>query len=140
MMGPGNALCNHMRAGRQDEGYCLFTAGEFIIRYGDQGDTAYVIVDGRVAVTLGNASDADLEDTVEAVLRPGELFGETALLTAHPRTANVVALSDVDLMALDRDQFRAQIRENPRAAQQMIDLLAGRVVEMAERRAAAHGR
>lgn len=118
----------------------FYTAGESIIRYGDQGDTAYVIVDGRVAVTLRNASDADLEDTAEAVLRPGELFGETALLTAHPRTANVVALSDVDLMALDRDQFRAQIRENPRAAQQMIDLLAGRVVEMAERRAAAHGR
>ncbi len=45
----------------------------------------------------------------------------------RPRSADVVARSDLDLMVLERDSFRAQLRENPEAAEQMLELLANRM-------------
>lgn len=67
-------------------------AGEVVFREGDHGDRYYVIVSGEVGI-LGRT------------FGPSEGFGEIALLRDVPRTATVTALSDVELLALERDDF-----------------------------------
>jgi hypothetical protein len=100
--------------------------GEVIVRRGDVADdSAYVIIDGRVAVTT-TADDGPNPTTVLAELGPGEVFGELAPLTSQPRTANVVALGDVDLMVLDHDALLGQLQD-PTIARHMLAIVAERL-------------
>lgn len=71
--------------------------GALITREGDYGDTYYVIVDGAATVFEG--------DTETGQLRPGDGFGELAILRDVPRTATVRALGDTTLLAVDREAF-----------------------------------
>jgi serine/threonine-protein kinase len=76
-----------------------FAAGSIIIREGEAGDCAYVVVEGRCAAY-------QVEDGVEVELRvmgPGEVFGETAVFSSKPRTANVKSLTDVVLLVVTGD-------------------------------------
>ena len=72
-------------------------AGSEVVRQGDRGDRFYVVADGELEVFVDGRSVATLE--------PGGSFGEIALLRDVPRTASVRALSDVELYALDHDDF-----------------------------------
>ena len=98
-------------------------AGEHVVRRGDAGDAAYVIVDGHASV-IGREGEPLRE------FGPGDLFGELALLATCPRTADVVARTELDLMVLDRDTFRSQLRTDPQAGERMVELLAGRMAAM----------
>src|SRR5216684_4077416 len=79
-----------------------FEPGDFIIRQGDVGDQFYVIVSGQVEVFK---EMPDGQKVPLALLRQGEYFGETALLTGKRRSASVRALGRVDLMCIGRDEF-----------------------------------
>lgn len=71
--------------------------GTLVIRAGDYGDTYYVILDGAAEV---------IEDqTPVRNLRPGDGFGERAILRDVPRTATVRAVGDTTLVAVDREAF-----------------------------------
>jgi predicted acylesterase/phospholipase RssA len=71
-------------------------AGEVLFREGDAGDSLYVVVAGRVRLLAGEAgAERAIRD-----LGPGELVGESALLTGEPRTATVIAVRDTELFRL----------------------------------------
>jgi voltage-gated potassium channel len=72
-------------------------AGDVLVREGELGDELFVIVDGRVAVTLATAPIAELG--------PNDFFGEMALVDGGERTATVQALTDLDLLVVSRDAF-----------------------------------
>ena len=73
--------------------------GHVVVAEGDAGDTLYLIVHGTVRVST---KGPDGEDVALAALGAGDFFGEVALLTGRPRTATVSALTETELLALDR--------------------------------------
>ena len=80
---------------------CAFPAGATVFSQGDAGDLYYVVESGEVDV-LGDGR-------LLATLGPGEGFGEIALLRSSPRTATVVARTDVRLRALSSAHFLAVV-------------------------------
>jgi MFS family permease len=72
--------------------------GDVLIREGAPGDRFFILVEGRVAISTRRAG-------VVTEVGPGSPLGEIALLRNVPRTATVTALTDVHLLALERDAF-----------------------------------
>ena len=75
-----------------------FAPGEIIVREGDQGNAAYMIVAGKCRAFRKTATG---EETL-SVMEPGETFGEMALILFEPRAASVVAEGDVTVLVLDQ--------------------------------------
>jgi serine/threonine-protein kinase len=75
-----------------------FQAGELIVREGEKGDCAYMIIAGRCRAyrTVDGA-----EETL-VVMEPGDAFGEMALILYEPRAASVVAVDPVTVLVLDK--------------------------------------
>ena len=68
-----------------------FAKGQMLIREGEPGDAAYILVSGRCEVSKKIDGKAEVLNT----LGPGDVFGETAILASMPRTASIVALTEV---------------------------------------------
>ena len=77
-------------------------AGEHIVTQGTKGDSFYIIVHGTVQVVKNGIPIKRY--------RAGDYFGEMAILLDQPRSADVIAKTDVDLVALDRNDFLAALR------------------------------
>lgn len=82
-------------------------AGTVIVREGDVGDRYYLVVAGDVAFTI--------DGRPIRVLGADHSFGEIALLRDVPRTATATAASDVELIAVSRDEFLASVTGHPRS-------------------------
>jgi CRP/FNR family transcriptional regulator, cyclic AMP receptor protein len=98
-------------------------AQEVVFWIGDPGDTLYVIVEGRVAIT---APDERGDHLVLDTLGPGAVFGEISLLDGGPRSATVRALADVTLLGLSRDAFHAFLRGHPDVAIGVLHIMGAR--------------
>jgi tRNA A-37 threonylcarbamoyl transferase component Bud32 len=77
----------------------VFEAGEVIIREGDTGDAAYMIVSGRCRAYRAVGDD---QETL-AIMEAGDVFGEMALLLDEPRAATVDAIDRVTVLVLGKD-------------------------------------
>jgi serine/threonine-protein kinase len=73
-----------------------FPAGSTIVREGEPGEAAYIIVEGR-CVAYRHDGDAEV---ILREMAPGDVFGETAIFSNKPRTASVKALTDMRLMVV----------------------------------------
>jgi CRP-like cAMP-binding protein/di/tricarboxylate transporter len=114
-----------------------YPAGATIVRQGDPAaDGFYVVNAGEVEVVAG----AVAAGAAGIVLGPGEGFGEVALLTDSPRTATVVARTDVTAWRLSRARFDALLAHERTIAQAIERTLGQRLAstthEAAELRAA----
>lgn len=105
------------RYGRQ------FTAGETIFREGEPATHAFLLQEGRVRLLKRVRSI----DRSLMVLRPGELFGESALLDAAARSSSAVALTDGLALALDRETSRSLLSHHPTIAVRVMEQLIVRV-------------
>ena len=87
----------------------IFAPGETVIRAGDPGSSMFVVHNGKVAVQI---SDKGRLRTV-ATLNEGDFFGEMALFTGEPRTANVVALEETEVLEIGHKAMKGIFETNP---------------------------
>lgn len=84
--------------------------GDVIIKQGDEGDSFYVLEAGAL-ICQKKFNPTDAEDTFLKEYKPGESFGELALLYNAPRAATIICKSDsAELWSLDRGTFNAIIK------------------------------
>ncbi|PWU19442.1 MAG: hypothetical protein C5B48_13535 [Candidatus Rokuibacteriota bacterium] len=98
------------------------TSGTLLIRQGDHGDLFYLLEEGRVEIVHDGRRVAELG--------PGQYFGEIALLHDIPRVASVVALTDVGLLALEREVFVAAVAGHLGSERQADDVVGLRLEEL----------
>ncbi len=104
-----------------------FRPGQVIIREGEIGGLFYVITSGTVQVTIANA---DGEQIVLQEIDAGGFLGELSMLTNEPRSAQVRALNDVTVLALERQEFFEFLNKKPHAAIDVLVELGGRLHTM----------
>ncbi|HYB92502.1 MAG TPA: mechanosensitive ion channel family protein [Candidatus Binataceae bacterium] len=113
-----------------------FGAGELIVREGESGDTLFIIRRGEVEVLLKGAGGQ--ERRVATLKRP-QFFGEMSLLTGDPRSATIRALSDVEVLEMNREGFMRLFKERPEAADAIGEIVAARQAENVQARRPADG-
>jgi CRP/FNR family transcriptional regulator, cyclic AMP receptor protein len=101
-----------------------YRAGQCIFAAGDPGGSMSLISGGSVKVCL---SSTEGKEVLLALLGPGDVFGELALLDGRPRSADVIAKTDCDVLTLAREDLEAFFLEYPRAALNLLGTLAGRL-------------
>jgi CRP/FNR family transcriptional regulator/CRP/FNR family cyclic AMP-dependent transcriptional regulator len=91
----------------------------------EQGDTLFMILEGRVRVTiLGD----DGREVILSVLGPGDFFGEISLLDNEPRSATAIAAEESELLLLlHRADFQGAMSENPSIGAALIRVLTTRL-------------
>jgi CRP/FNR family cyclic AMP-dependent transcriptional regulator len=103
--------------------------GSTIFRKGDAGTELIVVHSGTVKIS---APAADGREAVLNVIHEGEIFGEIALLDGRPRTADAIAMTDCDLMVIERREFIALVRQQPEFALKLIEILCARLRRTSE--------
>jgi CRP-like cAMP-binding protein/predicted MFS family arabinose efflux permease len=94
-------------------------AGREVFREGELGDRFYIVADGEVEI-VQNGKVVNLEG-------PGEFFGEISLLRDVPRTATVRAKTEVELRALERDEFIGSVTGHAASAEAADSVVATRL-------------
>lgn len=94
-----------------------FQAGDIVFRKDDPADRMYIVVDGRVGVTL-SSHPRDAEFVMEA--GPGECFGEMSLLDGLPRSASVIVLEDTDMLTVEKAKLHNILLQHPAIAIGML--------------------
>jgi small-conductance mechanosensitive channel/CRP-like cAMP-binding protein len=111
----------------------VFAPGETLIRAGDEGSSMFVVHSGRVAVQI---SDRGGPRTV-AELTEGNFFGEMALFTGEPRTANIVALEETEVLEIGHTAMKHIFETNPSLAESISWTIAERQAALAKDSASA---
>jgi len=88
----------------KDLGRVKVAKGEAIIAEHTHGDNLYLICKGKVEINK-DISSSETPVAQLTVMEPGDFFGEMAIVDDEPRSASVVALEDVELLVIPRDQF-----------------------------------
>jgi hypothetical protein len=88
-------------------------AGSEVVREGEPGDSLYLVASGTLSVSTRGEGEKSSGGIEVGRLGPGDFFGEVALLTGKPRTATVAAISDAELLRLDRDTVAELRRRHP---------------------------
>lgn len=97
------------------EGHTLFQAG-------DPGDSLFIMKSGEIELFI---KDTAGQKIVLTTAQPGDMFGELAMLDTGPRTATALALSQSDVLVLDRSDLVLLFRRKPEAALHMLAALSG---------------
>jgi CRP/FNR family cyclic AMP-dependent transcriptional regulator len=93
-----------------------------IVTEGDETDSLYVILEGRVKVFV---SDGEGREMVLLTQGPGEYFGEM-MLDEGPRSASIMTLEPSRFLVVQKNDFRDFVANNPAFALSLIDKLIGR--------------
>jgi CRP-like cAMP-binding protein len=93
-----------------------YSPSEPIVQAGDRGDSFFLVLEGSARVAGKSRT-----------LKPGDFFGEMALIDGGPRSATITATSDVRVMKLPRPAFMKALKQDPQIGLAIMEALAGRV-------------
>src|SRR5436189_4311547 len=97
-------------------------AGETLFQAGEPGEALFIVRSGSIELFI---KDTAGQKIVLTVAEEGDLFGELSLLDSGPRTATATALTDVELLVLDRDDLLLLFQKRPDAALHMLAAVSG---------------
>jgi len=100
----------------------VFAPGETVIRAGDPGSSMFVVHNGRVSVQISENGRA----RTVATLTDGAFFGEMALFTGEPRTANVIALEETEVLEIGHSAMKRVFDTNPDLVESLSHIIAER--------------
>ncbi|HEY4116997.1 MAG TPA: Crp/Fnr family transcriptional regulator [Byssovorax sp.] len=100
-----------------------FEAGDVVYREGEPANEAYLLEQGRVRlIKRVRGAERSL-----MVLKPGDLFGESALLGGAPRSSTAIALVSSVALALDQVTLQNLLEHNPAVAGRIVQQLVRRL-------------
>jgi small-conductance mechanosensitive channel/CRP-like cAMP-binding protein len=106
---------------------------EAVVRQGDPGDEFFIVTSGEAEVLL----DMNGKPTQVATLKPGQFFGEMALLTGEPRSATVRAQTQLSVLVLSKPAMSRVFTADPGLIEQISAILAERQYRTSTAREAA---
>src|SRR5438045_1055398 len=101
-----------------------YKAGETIFNEHDRGDALYILEEGSVRIWV---YDEDVKEVTLAELKPGDFFGELAVLDRGERSSSATAITDIHLHRLSSDDFQQFLIDHPDAAVDVICEIAARM-------------
>lgn len=100
-----------------------YHAGERLFEQGDEGDAAFIVIDGAVEVLVpANGGEQSV-----ATLGKGEIFGELAVICDQLRSTAIAAGTELEVLRLDRSVVLNLMREFPDISLEMVRILGGRL-------------
>jgi small-conductance mechanosensitive channel/CRP-like cAMP-binding protein len=100
----------------------VFAPGETVIRAGDPGSSMFVVHNGKVQVQINENG----RPRPVATLNDGDFFGEMALFTGEPRTANVVALEETEVLEIGHAAMKRVFDTNPDLVESLSFIMSER--------------
>ena len=104
--------------------------GDVLFREGDQAESMYLLVSGRIAIIIANPLDA--RETVVSLMEHGDLFGEMSMLDHQPRSATARALEATRLVEIPFAPVIEAFEQDPKMLWGVTRLLASRLRAMDE--------
>ncbi|HEY8077773.1 MAG TPA: mechanosensitive ion channel family protein, partial [Labilithrix sp.] len=108
--------------------HVIYTTGETITRQGAVAHWLYVLTEGTAEIRM--KVDEAKPPVVVATIKAPDFFGEMGLMTGEPRTADVVAMTDIDCYRLGKETFQKVLLDRPEIANELSEKLATRRVEL----------
>jgi CRP/FNR family transcriptional regulator, cyclic AMP receptor protein len=102
-----------------------YPAGRRIFEKGSPGRSMMAILRGSVRISAASVSAQ--RELVFTTLQAGEIFGEIAILDGQPRTADATAVTDCELLVLDRREFIPFLERRPEVSLQLLKVLCHRL-------------
>jgi len=100
-----------------------FEPGQALMRQGEEGDAAFVIIEGETEVQVETPNGP----ITVAELGPNAFIGEIAILTDVPRTATVLAKTEVQTLKIGKELFFRLVTEFPQMSVEIMRVLAARL-------------
>jgi len=94
-----------------------FKLGDTIFKESEDGQSIYIIRKGEVKACK-IAPDGELFTLT--IMKDGEIFGEMSFLDGRPRSATIVAVSDVETYVIDKNDFETLVDDNPRIIYKLL--------------------
>ena len=100
-------------------------AGDILIKQGDPGDSAFVILTGEFEVQKQTGQSLIKID----VRNPGDVVGEMALLSRAPRNATVISKTDSETLCIPQEAFEELLRSSSTAAMTVLHWVIARLTQ-----------
>jgi CRP-like cAMP-binding protein len=114
----------------------VYEPGQTLFLQGDEGDAAYVIIDGQADVLV----DAPQGPVSVAQMERNAIVGEVAILCDVPRTATIKAISRLDTLRITKAQFLELLTEYPELSIEIMKILAQRLARTSSELSEARSR
>src|SRR5215470_17566442 len=103
---------------------------QWVVDYQDTSNDVFFVVSGTVRVKLQSVSGREV---LLREINAGEFFGELAAIDNRPRSAGIVAVTDVTVARMPASVFRTTVHAHPDVCDQLLALLAGQIRTLANR-------
>jgi CRP/FNR family transcriptional regulator, cyclic AMP receptor protein len=98
-----------------------FPPGHTVFAEGEPGDRLYIIISGKVKIGRRSPNG---RDNLLTIVGPSDMFGELSIFDPGPCTSTTTTITEVRAMSMDREAFKAWIKDRPGIAEQLLRVLA----------------